>query len=404
MKLSTSAVLIATISLSGCINHTSHRESFQYSENNEAIRKPVAYDGVQTIEIATLPSDGYSQYPHQDNMENYEDTVAMGAVPPPPDTYYPDAYNQNNSSGYYGYQGQPIPIEIGPSTQEQTTDSGREQLELAKQAEANQEYGSMISYLEAAANQGSGEAYYQLAKHYMKGDVVPENKALAEVHLEQAHKFGHPEAMRVLAWSALKERSDISTGQTMMEQAAQNSVRAKREYGMLLANLYEPHLNNVELGKRYLSEAIQAGDAEAAYQLYKLSANDGYASTEFLELAANAGHPQALMTRAEKALREGDKALAAIDYEKAALTGDTNAIMAHATNLSVGRYGGADAQKHAYAWFAISAENGNDAAKNELRALAGVKTLADREASGSMNQIIESKKSQMHSWNPNEKN
>lgn len=398
MKLSTLAVLIATVSLGGCINHTTHRETFQYSDSNEIIGKPVTHEITQPIDI-NPSSTGYNQYTHQDDLEGYESTVAMGAIPPPPDTYYPDAYNQTNSSGYYGYQGQPAPLEIGASSEAASPDAGQGQLELAKQAEANQEYGSMISYLEIAANQGSGEAYYQLAKHYMKGDVVPENKDLAEVHLEQAHKLGHPEAMRVLAWKALKERSDITTGQSMMEQAAQNSVRAKREYGMLLANLYEPHLNNAELATRYLSEASQAGDAEAAYQLYKLNGN----LTEFLELAANAGHPQALLARAEKALREGDKSLAAIDYEKAALTGDSNAIMAHANNLSVGRYGGADAQKQAYAWFAISAESGNEAAKNELRALSGVKTLADREASGSMDHIIESKKSQMHAWNPNER-
>jgi TPR repeat protein len=383
--------------MSGCVQitpfETSRRESFQYTDLDVTL--PVAQEGTT---VNQSPDSTYVEQP-------FADAVPVPTIEPPSDTYYPTPQDQYNTSGYYGYQPTPAPIEtpmmeMAPT---QALSGGDDKLQEAKAAEKNEEFGSMMVLLEEAASQGNGEAYYLLAKHYMKGDIVPVNQDLASIHLEQANQLGHPEALRVLAWNELKKPTtgDLSLGRSMMEQAAAKSVRAKREYGLLLINVYQPNLNDPDLGRFYLNEAYQAGDADAAYQLYLLSKKSGADSLAHLEAAANAGQPQALVARAKRRLTAGDKANASSDMEKAALSGDVSAMYAYANGLSLGTYGGSGREAQAYVWFSLCAERGNSAAQNELKALEGTKKLTDRQGAGTMAKLISDTKKSINTWNPN---
>ncbi|MEG0869775.1 MAG: hypothetical protein RSG77_22440 [Hafnia sp.] len=390
------SLAVVSALMSGCVQitpfETSRRESFQYTDLNEVI---LAGEGTQVAITEPVPI-------YHDT--GYDVAIPIATVEPPSDTYYPTAQDQYSTSGYYGYQPTPAPIETSEAANQGTlSPGGVEKLQQAKEAEKREEYGSMMVLLEEAAAQGSGEAYYLLAKHNMKGDIVPANEDMANIQLQQANQLGHPEALRVLAWNELKKPTtgDYSLGKSMMEQAASKSVRAQREFGLLLANVYQPHLNDAEAGRFYLNQAYPAGDAEAAYQLYQLSKKSGTDSLEHLEMAANAGQPQALMARSRQQLASGDKKDAAIDMEKAALAGDVTAMYTYANNLSLGTYGGADRETKAYIWFSICAEKGNSAAQHELSALAGVKQLVERQGPGTMDQLISDTKENIHPWNPN---
>jgi hypothetical protein len=129
-------------------------------------------------------------------------------------------------------------------------------LALANQTKAAGDDASYVSYLKSAAEQGSADAHYDLAKVYTDGKIVPRDLNDASGHLRSSAGLGNPEALRVMAWQLVKGLDgspDLGSGGAMMEEAAKSSVRAQREAGMLFANLYRYHLNDVEKGKALLT-------------------------------------------------------------------------------------------------------------------------------------------------------
>lgn len=319
-----------------------------------------------------------------------------------PDTYFPRSSSDidmgtSDTSAYYEEIADAPPIEPAFKVYEN-------HMEEAIEAEKNEHYGSMIIHLEEAANTGNAEASYQLAKHYMKGEIVPKNMDMAESLLEIAHKNGHPEAMRVLAWRELqKSPGNPIEGDRLMELSAEISTRAKREYGMLLLGIYSPNLNNPEKGIRFLNEAYSNGDPESALLLYKIEKERGGSYQEYLEFAANSGSPEALAERGRQHLSNGEMELAYEDYENASLADDESSMFTHANNLLLNRYGTGADEMNAYIWFSILAKRGNDLAKKELTALAGVRKLTEHNSSDDIDFLIAKKEESIKKWNPNGK-
>lgn len=152
---------------------------------------------------------------------------------------------------------------------------GLEALQLAQEAEANGDSVAMLQALQQAAEQGSAEAHYQLARHYQNGAPTPEEQTAALTHLSFADAMGHAEATRVLAWHYLRGigvDADIDYGTRLLEKAAWGSVRAQREAGLLYLNIYTPHLNDSKRGLELLKAASDSGDSPAV-ALYKHALN-----------------------------------------------------------------------------------------------------------------------------------
>lgn len=220
----------------------------------------------------------------------------------------------------------------------------------------------MLVKLEMAASQGSADAHYELAKVYADGKLNGGNRSLVAEHLQASADLGNPEALRVLAWQMLRsdgEPSDRERGTAMMIQAAQRSVRAQRELGMLYLGVYKPSLNDPERGLDYLRAAAAAGDVEATGQLRKAlnrlgrttAASDVEAS---LQLDAPGGSTD----------RESGEQL----YERG------SAMLA--------RGGSAENQARAYALFDLAYHKGHQMAGVELRMLSGLKAEMDRREPG----------------------
>jgi TPR repeat protein len=290
-----------------------------------------------------------------------------------------------------------------PSTQVEgsvTVDGGQEMTLLAtsqalrdaKAAQAAGDPALMMTLLEQAATLGSLQAHYELARHLMSGDAGEKNPARAIEHLRLADEMGYGQATRVLAWLYLKGEVaplDLVQGEALMEKAATTSVRAKREAGLLYANIYQPHLNNPEKGAAYLEEAYAAGDAEAAYFLFSLrSKSKQSGAAEALDFAAKAGHPKALFLKAQDELATGDRVTAGDLMKRAALTGDAEAMYQYATNVQIGNFPSLESDLEAYVWFSIAASRGHAHAKQELVAIAGVRTMLDHEQPGALDQAV----------------
>lgn len=148
---------------------------------------------------------------------------------------------------------------------------GHDALLAARQAEASGDLPGLLQALEDAANQGSPQAHYELARHYQNGHGVAQSQESALTHLSRADAMGHAEATRVLAWHYLKGMGvaqDIEYGSRLMEKAAWGSTRAQREAGLLYLNIYTPNLNDSTRGMELLKAASEAGDSPAM-ALYK---------------------------------------------------------------------------------------------------------------------------------------
>ncbi|OEO24375.1 hypothetical protein AX279_17045 [Pseudomonas sp. J237] len=262
----------------------------------------------------------------------------------------------------------------------------------AKAAQSSGDVALMMSLLEQAATLGSLQAHYELARHLMSGDAGEKNPARAIEHLRLADEMGYGQATRVLAWLHLKGEVvplDLAQGQALMEKAATTSVRAKREAGLLYANIYQPNLNDPTKGAAYLEEAYASGDPEAAYFLFGLLSKSSQPSAaEALDFAANAGHPKALFLKAQNELATGDRVTAGDLMKRAALTGDAEAMYQYATNVQIGNFPSLESDLEAYVWYSIAASRGHARAKQELAAIAGVRTILDHEQPGVIDQAV----------------
>lgn len=393
-------VLAASI-ISGCAPfETSHRESYQYGENTvfHAIPRSETKTDDNSINndtmMQTYTPAGVTQYPSYSTNNTYEQDqntsgqYEIGGVSEDGQSYYPAGVTTEQTP----------PDESKPYGT--TSDAGAATLALAESSEKQEQWGSTIIQLEQAASEGSPKANYLLAKHYTKGDIVIKDEARADAYLQIADQMGYSEATRVLAWNLLLS-NQVAQGKTMMEKAAQNDIRAKRDLGMLYLGLYKPDLHDPISGQQYLQQAYRQGDAEAAYQLSKRIGNANSDGSSALSFAAQHGHPKALLAQAENYLRSGNTQLAKESFESSALGGNSDAMYELANNISIGKISTSNKDSEAYVWFAVAQKNGSTLAVEELKALKGVKQINEKKNPGLLDQQIQEKMASIKKWNPN---
>lgn len=235
-----------------------------------------------------------------------------------------------------------------------------------------------LAYLRQAAEAGSSQAHYDLARMLTAGEGVPKNPVEASAHLDEAARLGNAEAVRVLGWMRLRGDNgsvDQAGGVAMLETAATTSVRAQRELGMLYADFYQPHLSDPERAAGYLASAYQAGDEEAALYYGKLLVREGKSleAVAPLTFAAEKGNIKAV-----QALRtlDGTGAVAAASVDPKPRPDDAEAMYEKGSAIMLGKPSRAK-EAEAYAWFSLAADRGHQLAGAELANLAGVKSEHD---------------------------
>lgn len=279
----------------------------------------------------------------------------------------------------------------GQTQQATARSQADEVLQEARRVGRTGDVAGQLSLLEQSGYMGNPDAFYELAKIYLTGLGVEKAPDAAVGYLNSAMNLGNSEATRVLGWLYVMGNGvgkDVAYGEMLLAKSAETSVRAKREFGMALANQRIPHLNDMERGLEYLKSASEAGDAEAAkafeaaFTAYPASSAEPASST-----ALSAGADAAKRTdeaRPRQAIRDGGDEL-----EQLGRTGDTSAIYQYALNLSLGRIRTpGDPQFKAYCWYSVAAARGYKPAREEVRSLEGVRTLADKKYPGSMDACI----------------
>lgn len=253
-------------------------------------------------------------------------------------------------------------------------------------AKSSRDYQQMLDNLMAAADLGHSEACYELARLLTDGSIVVKDVATARLYLDRSAELGNPEALRVLAWNHLRGEygpADLGLGASLMHQAAAQSVRAQRELGMLYANVYKPHLNDLVEAERLLLMAAEAGDSEAAFQLAKIKQANGelIEAVAWYEQANAKGHQKA--AAALEAVSEGPAAGAGLPLQPALpvianqpLNAD--ALYRKATAILTQSRRSLEQEARAYAMLEIATEQGHQQAQDELFFLSGVKVLMDR--------------------------
>lgn len=253
-------------------------------------------------------------------------------------------------------------------------------LAQAEAAERAGDHPLQLAVLNQAAALGSSDAHYQLAKLYTQGQVTAQDHAAAARHLQAAAASGNAEAVRVLGWQMLRGDTgpaDVQGGAALIEEAARSSVRAQREAGMLFANVYSAiRLDDPAKGKAYLTQAYEAGDAEAAYQLGRLLAADGeqLEAVAVLAFAASEGHAKAAQQLAQLDSGAG-LALsppASLGASETPAGNDAQSLYARASRLMLNAARSEADEASAYAMFSLAADMGHALAAAELPLLDGV--------------------------------
>ncbi len=253
------------------------------------------------------------------------------------------------------------------------TGRGDEVFDEAMRIGAAGDVQGQLELLAISSGRGNPEALYELARIYLNGAGVSKAPDTAIAYLNQAMGMGHVESSRVLGWLYVMGTGvdrDLEYGRLLLDKAAQTSVRAQREYGMALANLREPNLDDFEQGLELLQSAASSGDeqAEAAYQAL-LSVGPG-----------DVAHVTAPM-------RDDD--LEPFSLKERALKGDVAAMYEFALNVSLGKIPDSNPEFTAYCWYSVAASRGHARAALETQSLSGVRALADRAEPGATDRAID---------------
>lgn len=277
-------------------------------------------------------------------------------------------------------------LDPAPASTDIATGPADEILAEARKVGAAGDTTSQIGLLEQAGFQGSGQAFYELARVYLNGDGVKKDPETAVGYLNKAAGMEHVESIRVLGWLYLLGTGvpkDAAYGEQLLAKAAESSVRAQREFGQALTNQRLPHLNQMERGLEMLKQAADAGDAEAS-KAYAKAFSPGSNTTNSAGPVANEQGPTSVApTSSRQSLRDGGEEL-----KQRGLAGDAEALYQYALNVSLGKIPAADPQFTAYCWYSVSSAMGYKPAAEEVRSLAGVKTIADKQSPGRMESCI----------------
>lgn len=226
---------------------------------------------------------------------------------------------------------------------------------------------------------------YEMGRQFMEGDGVPKSQELAEHYLTLSAEMGNVEAQRVLAILALRKNPDDETARLSLAHAAEVSIRAKAQYGMMLSNLAVPHLSNHKLGLIYLEDAYFHGSDEAAYALYIANKGDSAKAMSYLKAAAKRGNKHAIKAMANQNAYTGNASDSLKWIDAAIASGDTQAMHDYANGLMISRYKprltgySMNREYEAYYWYSAAMNLGNAESAKEVQNLEGIKRLMERE-------------------------
>ena len=288
-----------------------------------------------------------------------------------------------------------LPVEGGPSQSEAKAQTNSSQLALveARRVGGQGDISTMVELMEQSAYMGNDQALYELARIFHNGVGVPKDINRAIGYLTTADGRGHLEATRVLAWDYLQGngvQADSHYAEQLFQKAAAGSLRAKREYGVLLAGLVQPGFNDLDRGITLLSEASAAGDSEATYRLSQALDRKGD-TTGAAKARAEAGSlgVQQLVPDKPKLTVQGVKAEVKAEALKTqALGGDRQAMYDLALGLMLRKYPAIDGEFEAYCWLAVAKDLGHAGAAQELQAIQGVRVATDAVSPGKMDRCI----------------
>lgn len=235
------------------------------------------------------------------------------------------------------------------------------------------------SLLEQAGYSGSAKAFYTLARMYSDGSL-PVDVSQVFKYVTLAHQGGYVEATRALGLLYLRGQgtpADEQYGRMLMELASKTSPRAAREYGLLLTNQAEPHLNEPDRGVEYLRVAASKGDGDAPKALAK-----------GLAVSGDAGGATQHAQQLPPSVADRDEAHVNLTLKDRALRGDPDAMYEYAQEISLRRIRVEEPEFTAYCWLSVAAQLGSRKAADELVFVRGVKTISDRKQPGRLDQCI----------------
>ncbi|ORE47758.1 hypothetical protein BKN49_06050 [Pseudomonas aeruginosa] len=287
-----------------------------------------------------------------------------------------------------------FPVNESPQqlSAEEASNSSHLALEEARRVGAQGDTGTMIELMEQSAYMGNDDALYELARIFHNGVGVPKDITRAIGYLTTADGRGHLEATRVLAWDYLLGngvQADRQYAEQLFEKASTGSQRAKREYGMLLADLAPPGLHNLDKGIALLTEASAMGDSEATFLLSQALDKKGdiAGAANARELAGARGFLQPVDK--PKLTVQGVKAeVQAESLKTQALSGDRQAMYDLALGLLLRKYPSIDGEFDAYCWLSVAKDLGHPGSAQELKSIQGVRAEADAVTPGRMDQCI----------------
>lgn len=260
----------------------------------------------------------------------------------------------------------------------------------ARRVGALGDVAGQVELLQQAGNMGNAGAYYDLAKIYLTGQGVPKDADVAVSYLNSAISLGHAESARVLGWLYVMGSGvpkDVDYGKLLLERAAETSVRAQREYGMALANLRTPHLDDMGRGLELLKTAADAGD-EAAIKAYQSAFSPAPTAEAVSDVAPARVSEQPAVQREAVAAPRRSVADGGGSLKAQALGGDLASMYQYALNVSLGKIADPDPQFTAYCFYSVASSRGYKLADDEVRSLAGIKTLSDKKTPGRMARCI----------------
>lgn len=241
-----------------------------------------------------------------------------------------------------------------------------------------------------AGYSGDAQAFYELARMYQDGQLPKDETAMVG-YLTQAQSMGSVEASRVLGHLYVLGHgvpSDAKYGRQLLAEAAKTSIRAAREYGLMLTNQRQPYLNDIELGLSYLQSAASRGDADAAHAL-AMAFQEAGRDADALVALANA---ETLGDSGAVQVSGGSTGAATtsrpLTIKERAMRGDPSAAFDFAQQVLIRKIPTSDPMFTGYCWLSVAEKLGHPKAKSELSLIQGVRYTSDRDHPGRMDQCI----------------
>lgn len=286
---------------------------------------------------------------------------------------------QQEEAVAFGVTDSPLQVGTGASVDSFVNPHAQEMIDEANRIGALGDVQGKSELLTQAGYSGSPKAFYDLARMYLDG-TLPTDMTQAVKYVTMAHEAGYSEATRVLGMLYIRGQGvmeDMGYGRKLLEQASKTSPRAAREYGQLLTNQFQPHLNDSELGMQYLKDAADRGDRDAALSLSAFLAKTGR-TTEAEQLAAQADALPAPIQQATPAVGVKDRAL----------RGDTSAMFTYAQQVMLRKIPSSEPEFTAYCWLSVAKQLGSREAGNELELISGIRVMSDKKHPGRLDQCI----------------